>query len=201
MARDLRIPRLYKTLLALAAVLGPIAWLLLAGDGQRRTDLVLMRLLGRPSFDAALDAFSDRLDEARLRQAFPDLVLGCTDSPNPFGDRLCTAGIGSFDGWPARAAVFYLRDRRLSAVKVVYQGAYHDRLRAWVAEQAARHGPEGGHSVDIGSGKGVDSWAVPGGMLVMKSGELGPGDEPALLWLSPTALQQDAGPSGPGSHP
>ena len=119
MARDFKIPRLYKTLLALAAVLGPIYWLMLTEDGQRRTDLTLMWILGRPSFDAALESFSDRLSEARLRETFPAIDFQCSDGTNPFGDRLCAARIGSFNQYPARGLSLYFDEGRLSAVKIL----------------------------------------------------------------------------------
>ena len=178
-APNLRLPRLYKTLLALALVLGPMAWLLFTLDGQRRTDLALMALLGRPAFDAALDAFSDRLTETSLRQTFPALTLDCGRIRPPFGDRLCTAAIGSFNHYPARALSLYFQGERLYAVKVVYQPAYHLQIRAWVEQRPARTTPG-----DTQPDAGVRSRPVADGTLVMKDGPLGRTDEPALLWLS-----------------
>lgn len=182
-APNLRLPRLYKTLLALTLVLGPMAWLLFTVDGQRRTDLALMALLGRPAFDAALDAFSDRLTETSLREAFPALTLDCGRVRPPFGDRLCTAAIGSFNHYPARALSLYFQGERLCAVKVIYQPAYHPQIRAWVEQRPARTAPgdtQPGSLPDAG----VRSRPVADGTLVMKDGPLGRTDEPALLWLS-----------------
>lgn len=205
MARDLRIPRLYKTLLALAAVLGPIYWLMLTEDGQRRTDLALMWILGRPSFDAALESFTDRLTEERLRESFPAVHLQCADGANPFGDRLCGARIGSFNRYPARGLSLYFNGGRLSAVKVLYPPAYHVRIRGWVERRAARlaEGASGAGALaprPVVDG-GVVAWRVPDGALMLKDGGLGRGDEPALLWLSgatltahPAAVQAPVGP-------
>jgi len=200
MKRDFRIPRLYKTLVALAVVLGPIYWLMLTEDGQRRTDLVLMAILGRPPFDAALESFTDRLTEARLREGFPALELQCADGPNPFGDRVCAAPIGSFNQYPARAVTLYFRGGQLSAVKVIYQPSYHGRIRGW-AERRAGQAPQLPAQAEPGSyptppvGGGVAGFPVADGILVLKDGVLDKADEPALLWLSRAALKSTACPA------
>jgi hypothetical protein len=192
MARDFKIPRLYKTLLALAAVLGPIYWLMLTEDGQRRTDLTLMWILGRPSFDAALESFSDRLSEARLRESFPALALQCSDGANAFGDRLCAARIGSFNQYPARGLSLFFEGKRLVAAKVLYAPAYHGRLRGWVERRVARlaegSGRQGVQAPEPVVDGGVAAWRVSDGVLMLKDGELGRRDEPALVWLSGATL-------------
>lgn len=189
MPRDLRIPRAYKTLLALAAVAGPLYWLLLTADGQRRTDLALMYLLDRPAFDAALDRFSPRLTESHLRERFPGLDLRCGAVPNPFGDRLCTAVLGSFNQYPARGLTLYFGGDALAAVKVLYQPAYRGALRAWVERRPGRVRADGGPLPPRVQG-GVASWPVAEGLLVMHDGPLAGSDEAALFWLAgpaPTA--------------
>lgn len=193
MARDFRIPRLYKTLLALAAVLGPIYWLMVTEDGQRRTDLALMGILGRPPFNAALESFSDRLTEARLRERFPAIELSCADGANVFGDRHCGARIGSFNQYPARGLSLFFDRERLSAVKVLYPPVYHGRLRGWVERRVARLAEgsseaAGGQTPEPVVADGVAAWRVPDGVLMLKDGELGRGDEPALIWLSAGTL-------------
>ncbi len=182
MARDFRIPRAYKTLLAIAAVVGPIYWLLATPDGQRRTDMALMALLGRPAFDAALDRFSPRLDEPRLRERFPALDLRCADTQSPFGDRLCTAVLGSFNQYPAQGLTLYFRGGSLAALKVLYQPAYHREIRAWVERRPGRVHADAAPT-GPGLDQGVASWPVAEGLLVMKDGPLGRSDEPALFWL------------------
>ncbi len=206
MKSDLRIPRLYKTLIALVAVLGPIYWLMFTQDGQRRTDMVLMSLLGRPAFNAALESFTDQLTEPRLRESFPALELGCSDDATPFGDRLCAAPIGSFNQYPARAVTLYFSAGQLSAVKVIYQPAYHDRIRAWVERRVGRPSPvssarERSPSEPAPTVRAeVATFPTSGGMLLLKDGELGKADEPALLWLSKGALKATgAGASGGSS--
>lgn len=191
MTRDFRLPRAYKTLLAIAVAVGPIAWLLFSADGQRRTDLALMFLLGRPAFDAALDRFSPRLDEPRLRARFPGLSLDCAPDPSPFGDRRCTAVLGSFNQYPAQAVTFYFRGDALAALDVRYQPAYHAAIRAWVERRPGRM-RSGDRPLEPRVAQGVASWPVAEGLLVMRDGPLGAGDAPALWWLA-------AGPSRPSA--
>lgn len=197
MTRDFRIPRRYKTLLALVAVLGPIGWLMFTEDGQRRTDLALMTILGRPAFDAALESFTDRLTEARLRERFPAIELACMDGESPLGDRFCGAQIGSFNQYPARELALFFDGGRLSAVKVLYPRAYHARIRGWVERRVARlrEVPEGSPPAPLVNG-GVAAWPVTDGALMLKDGDLGPSDEPALLWLSGVALARREGQGG-----
>ncbi|MGQ9831901.1 MAG: hypothetical protein ACUVQI_09960 [Thermochromatium sp.] len=107
MNAPLRLPQAYKTVLMLALVIGPLFWLALTKDGQWRTDLALMGLLGKPEFNAALDAFDSRLTEATMRASFPKLAFQCATGANPFGNRLCRAEIGSFNQIPAISVVLF----------------------------------------------------------------------------------------------
>lgn len=133
--RPLQLPRAYKTLLMLALVCGPFYWLAFTVDGQRRTDLALMSILGKPDFNAALDAFNSGLTEQRLRKLFPKLRWQCATGANPFGDRLCGAPIGAFNGIPAASVTLFLRDERLHAAKVVYRRSYHEMVRDWTRQR------------------------------------------------------------------
>jgi hypothetical protein len=183
MARDFRIPRFYKTLLALAVVIGPMYWLMFTADGQRRTDMVLMFLMGRPAFDAALESFAPSLGEAKLLESFPKVDFACRAGGAPFGERTCSARIGSFNQYPAQAASLFFSNDALTAVKVDYQPAYHGGIRGWIERRIARLDPLATPpSPEID--QGVASWRAADGVLVMKDGELAPEDEPALFWLA-----------------
>ena len=57
--RDFKIPPRYKTLLMLTLVFGPFFWLAFTEDGQWRTDLALMFVLGKEDFNPALDGLLD----------------------------------------------------------------------------------------------------------------------------------------------
>ena len=128
----LRLHPLYKNLLLLAMVLGPLYWLILTEDGQIRTDVVLLTLFGKPELNLTIERLNSDLTEAQLRALFPDLTLDCEAAETPFGDRACRVEIGIFNSVPARAFTLFLEDDQVRAARVDYrprsQGA---RLTAW----------------------------------------------------------------------
>ena len=182
------IPPLYKTLVAIALVAGPLIWLLFTPDGQRRADLVLMPLFGRPNVEASLAGLSSDLTEQDIRARMPQLDLRCSEAATPLGDRVCAARIGSLGRLPAEALVFFFSSGQLSAAKLVYRRDVQAELLA----SLRRHlGP--GPATDPVPGGGtarVTSWSVSDGVLLINAGDLQPEEEPALLWLSSAAEQQ-----------
>lgn len=188
MRANLKLPKAYKTLLMLALVIGPFYWLALTEDGQRRTDLALMGLLGKPEFNAALDAFDSRLTEAKLRETFPKLEFQCAVGANPFGNRLCGAEIGTFNQIPAKSVLLFLQDDRLRAAKVVYQPAYHEMVRRWVDQRVGARQTNPLATPVPAQEEGVIAHPVADGLLLMREGELSEDDEPALIWLSQAAI-------------
>jgi hypothetical protein len=192
MERNFKLPSLYKTLLMLALVFGPFYWLAFTEDGQRRTDLALMFLLGKPELNAAMESFNSGLTEARFRETFPRLEFRCADGANPFGDRLCAAEVGAFNGIPASSVTLFLSGDGLRAVRLSYRRAYHAWIRDWVDGRfeipAESRSGDGIAETD----EGVVTWTVPDGLLIMRDGDLEPADDPALLWLSRAALARQA---------
>jgi hypothetical protein len=201
MRNDLKLPPLYKTLLMLALVFGPFYWLAFTEDGQRRTDLALMFLLGKPELNAAVDAFTSALSEAQIRETFPKLAFQCADGTNPFGDRLCAAEIGAFNGIPASSVTLFLVDEGLRAVKVSYRRIYHPWIREWVEGRVGESGDPAASNGIAETGDGVATWAVPDGLLIMRDGELAREDDPALFWLSRAALARQTAACAPDQAP
>ncbi|WP_296806265.1 hypothetical protein [Thiocapsa sp.] len=201
MRHDLKLPRLYKTLLMLALVFGPFYWLAFTEDGQRRTDLALMFLLGKPEMNAALDAFTGALTEAQIRETFPKLAFQCADGANPFGDRLCAAEIGAFNGMPASSVTLFLVGDGLRAVKVAYRRIYHPLMRDWVEGRVGRADDLPTSDENDETDDGVATWTVPDGLLIMRDGELAREDDPALFWLSGAALARQAAARSPDQVP
>jgi hypothetical protein len=190
------ISRRYKTLMAVALVAGPLIWLLFTPDGQRRTDLVLMPLLGRPSIELSLIDLSSELGEGDIRGRLPQVDLRCFQDETPFGDRVCSARIGAIGRLPAEALSFYFSSGGLRAVKLVYRRDVQGELLASLARQLGA-GIERELGADRTDGDGpaegaarVISWPVTDGVLLLNAGDLAPGEEPALLWLSGAAVEQ-----------
>lgn len=188
MERDYKLPSPYKSLLMVALVLGPFYWLAFTEDGQRRTDLALMFLLGKPELNAAMELFTSALTETRFRETFPKLEFQCAEGANPFGDRLCAAEIGAFNAMPAASVTLFMVGEQLRAVKVSYRRAYHPLIREWV-EARIDDLPEASPAVSPPAVSpviqdGVAAWDVPDGVLVLRDGPLENREDPALFWLS-----------------
>jgi hypothetical protein len=181
---NLRLNPLYKKLLILSLVLGPMVWLVFTKDGQRRSDLVLLYLFGQEELNLAIENLHGNMTEADFRSLFPELPLTCDKGANPFGDRLCTAEIGAFSAIPARAFTLFLDGKRLRAAKVNYRRAYHAVLENQISNRL------GAPPAMDPSGPEAVSWQVGDGLLLMPGSEPEDDSEAALLWLSNSALER-----------
>jgi len=181
---NLRLNPLYKKLLLLSLVLGPMIWLMLTEDGQRRSDLVLLYLFGKEELNLAIENLHGNMTEVDFRALFPELPLECDDGANPFGDRLCTAEIGSFSAIPARAFTLFLQGDLLRAAKVNYRRVYHSKLETQLSR---RLGVRGGHD---NSGPDAVFWQVSDGLLLMPTVAPKDDSEAALMWLSAAVVQR-----------
>jgi hypothetical protein len=185
---NMRLNPLYKKLLLISLVLGPIVWLVFTEDGQRRSDLVVLYLFGYEELNLAIENLNGNMTEAEFRELFPDLKLVCEAGPNPFGDRLCAARVGSFSGIPARAFTLFMDGRRLRAAKLDYRPAYHAAL---ARQLNGRLGTRAGRSE---TGKDAVAWSVSDGLLLMPAVEPREDTEAALIWLSAAGMAQRSEP-------
>jgi hypothetical protein len=194
---NLRLNPLYKKLLLLTIVLGPMIWLVLTEDGQRRTDLVLLYLFGKGELNLAIEKLHSDMTEAQFRELFPDLELACDDGVNPFGDRLCSAEVGAFSGIPSRAFTLFLSADELRAAKLNYRSAYHETLRRQLEGRiGAADSPAGADTAVI---RGPQSWRVADGVLLLPPEIPEKEEDSALMWLSTAAMQRrlESGDKGP----
>jgi hypothetical protein len=185
---NLKLNPLYKKLLLLTIVLGPIYWLVFTDDGQRRTDLVMLYWFGDGSeLNLAIEKLHSTMTEAQFRELFPELNLQCDEGANPFGDRLCNAEVDAFSGIPSHAFTLFMLGDGLRAAKLTYRSAYHETL---VRDLTRRLGSPVPQSLASPTPvEGPLSWVVPDGFLLL------PGEKPesdvdaALMWVSVAAVQ------------
>ncbi|MCG6859762.1 MAG: hypothetical protein LJE70_00500 [Chromatiaceae bacterium] len=187
---NLRFNPLYKTLLMLTIVLGPIVWLVFTEDGQRRTDLVMLFLFGKAELDLAMEQLNSEMTEAQFRELFPDLELACDEGANPFGDRLCTAEVGAFNAIPSRAFTLFLQGEGLRAAQLNYRRAYHETLELQLRRRLGSPVPQSLQDPGPAIAQGPLAWAVSDGMLLLPSEEPKSDADAALIWLSQPAVQQ-----------
>jgi hypothetical protein len=175
-------------LMSLALLGGPLLWLLFTQEGQRRTDLFLLPLFGRPAVTLSLAELNSRLGEADIRAKLPDVELACTDEATPYGDRTCTAQIGAFAWLPAEGLTFFFAGGELRVVKLSYRRDVHAEVAAYLTQRfgegdTSRSGADGAPTL-------VTNWQLLDGLVLLRAGDLGPREEPALLWLSQAAVTE-----------
>jgi hypothetical protein len=171
------LPPLYKKLLLLAIVIGPFYWLVFTEDGQRRTDLALLHLMGQAQIGLAVEHLQPTMTETDIRALFPDLELQCGAGGAPFGDRLCMARLGAFNQIPARAISLHLQGDQLRALRVDYRRGYHEPMRAQLERRIGA--PQVGEAL---------TWPVSGGVLLMPAERPKNDAEAALFWFSTQAM-------------
>jgi hypothetical protein len=172
-----KLPRTYKLLLALAVVAGPFYWLMFTEDGRRRSDLFILHVLGKPSFNIAYDRLSGGVTEADIEDQFPKVDFECVDQASALGERVCGAEIASFNGLPARRAMLHYGAGRLTALRLDYRPHYHALLM--------RSLHDGLGEPDTEAGGSTLRWQAEGGIIVLPAAEPEEPRDAMLMWLSP----------------
>ena len=176
-------PNLHKTILILILVFTPPFWLVFTDEGRRVSDTGLLWLLGEDEIRISLSDLDGRYTRQDIQTVYSENEWQCGSQQTVFGDSLCAAQIGTFNGFPARLVTFYFRDDTVSALKLVYRDQYHQQIMGYYigelgqpgnVEAAIAEGPDADNVLEWDLGKGV--------LLIPK--ELGETDEPSLLWLA-----------------
>jgi hypothetical protein len=188
--RRFQIPLLYKRLLALALIIGPIGWLMGTEDGRRRTDLVALHLMGQPDVDLRLDILGAAATEQKVRAFLPELHWQCEDRAGAFGTHSCAAPIGSFDGTPAHYLVVYFTGDALQAMKVVYRARHH----RWLTGELRRM-----LGAPTQTAAAVLQWTTSRGLVLLPVHVPPEAEQETLLWLSTDLARREAagGPAEP----
>lgn len=186
-SRRFKLPKLYKNLLLLAIVIGPLWWLLLTDDGRRRTDLAMLELFGKPTLLLNLQALDPQFSESQFMSLYPELDWQCQARSTEYGDRICYTRIGVFNDVPADYVTLFFRGPGINALKLVYRPRYHDFLRGELIHQLGS-----GQSRNSGA---VLSWNTDHGFILIPNAVSG-NEEAALLWLSPAQMAQNDTASG-----
>jgi hypothetical protein len=183
-----RVPLIYKNLLILCVVFGPVFWLMFTEDGQRRTDTMVLWLFGEEEISMDLEALSNQYTEQEMAQVYAALNWHCRDLEGIYGDRHCVARIGIFNLIPARYLTAFYRDDGLTAMKLHYRANNHGQLQSQLRYQLGD--PDKSAQAAAGDQGQVLQWRTHHGMVLLKK-ELVGEEEPALFWLS-SALVSDA---------
>ena len=176
-------PNIHKTLLILLLVFIPPYWLIFTDDGQRTTDTALLWVLGEDEIKFNVAELNSGFTRQDIQAVFKDLEWHCGDKNTPFGDNLCAAKIGTFNGYPSRLLTIYFRDDNISAFKLNYRDHYHEQFIGHFIQQLGQPSNAEAAIADGPRADNVLEWDLNQGILLM-SKELGENDEPSLLWLA-----------------
>ena len=182
-------PNLHKTLLVLVLVFTPAFWLLLTDDGMRVSDTALLWLMGHDEIKLNVQEIDAGFTREDIQTVFHENEWVCGEKETQFGNNVCAAKVGTFNGFPSRLLTVFFRDQYISAFKLIYRDSYHDQIIGYFIQQlgqpanvaqALAEGPDAANVLEWDLGKGV----------LLMSKQLGEGVEPAVLWLA-------AGPDSP----
>jgi hypothetical protein len=179
---NLKLPTLYKRLLAFVVVIGPIFWLVFTEDGQRRTDSVVLALWGEDEIALNLQALDNQVTESELMKVFPKLTWQCQDEVSTFGNRLCASRIGIFNDIPAHYITVFFDKQWINGVKIGYRRNYHEQLKQQLWQQMGRPTHDNDQSQELEVSGIVLHWTTNSGHIILKE-ELHNNEEAALIWL------------------
>lgn len=175
-------PSIHKTLLILILVFIPPYWLLFTDEGSRVSDTALLWLLGEDDIKISLGDLDSSFSADDIRKVYADNAWQCGRHMTDFGDALCAAQIGTFNGYPSHIVTFYFQSDRLSAMKLLYRELYHDQVLGHLITTFGQPDNVAEALADGPDADNVLQWDLTAGVLVLKK-ELGQQDEPALIWL------------------
>lgn len=162
-------------LLLLITVALPMVWLLISPQGRLFTDLVVLRLLGKPAIEFAWDDLARPLAENALPTHYPDLRFDCRDWNSAFGERICAAEVGAFNGVPSRYMTVFFHAGVITAYKFGYQPAYYDHLVDTLDRATGLRAQP--------ADNGVRTWVEDHGIYNLATTQYGDAADAALLWI------------------
>ncbi|MEJ2610293.1 MAG: hypothetical protein P8179_09430 [Candidatus Thiodiazotropha sp.] len=179
---NLQLPSFYKRIMAFFVVIGPIFWLVLTEDGQRRTDSVVLALWGEDEIALNLKALDNQITESEFKQVFPKLEWLCKDELTPFGNHLCTARIGIYNDIPAHYISVFFLNKWINGVKIGYRKNYHEQLKKQLWQQLGAPENSENQTQEMPNKTAVLRWLSDHGNIILKA-HLNENEEAALLWL------------------
>lgn len=176
-------PNLHRTLLILILVFIPPYWLLFTDEGARVSDTALLWLLGEDDVKLSVADLNAGYSQQDIKTVYGDLDWKCAAQQSDFGDSVCAARIGTFNGFPSRLITFYFRNDHVAALKLVYRERYHEQVMGFFIGNLGQPANVAEAVAAAPDADSVLEWRLDGGALYIKK-DLGKVDEPSLLWLA-----------------
>lgn len=176
--------KIYKTIILIAMICGPLWWLMATDDGMRRTDTLILWLSGGDPININFKALDKNYTTDEWRKVYEDIPWECTPQKSSWGDEVCIAEISSYNGIPSRYISVYFGNNHISGVKLVYRNQYHDELGAELQYQLGRPQLVRGNDENTSEQPTLLQWQTDGGAVLIKQ-QLASGEEEASLIWSP----------------
>lgn len=179
-------PNVHKTILVLILVFIPPYFLLFTDEGGRVSDTALLWLLGEADLKISLTDLDSSFTEQDIKTVYSDNEWTCGAKQTAFGNSLCAAPIGTFNGFPSRLITFYFGNDRVSAMKVTYRDQYHQQIMGYYIGKLGQPANVAAATAQGPDAANVLEWNLDKGVLLIKK-DLDKTDEPSLLWLARTS--------------
>jgi len=174
--------QIFTRFLLFGLFFGPLTWFLASDEGQRVSDVFLLKLSGAPALEVDYRQLRPELSEAALKSRFPKVDFQCADRKTDFGERLCYTPLAAINGIPSQYMSAFFRGDHLMAIKVAYQRSYHDTLYKNLG--AALGEANRDRFAGLPDNSGAQQWQAGKGWLVLPGVALKEDAEPALFWLA-----------------
>lgn len=179
----MRMSKLYKTIILIAMVVGPLYWLMITEDGKRRTDTLMLWLTGGDPININFLVLDTSYTTEEWQRVFKDIPWVCKDEASSWGDEICYAEISSYNGIPASYLSAFFINGNISGLKLVYRNQYHNQLGLELQHQLGKPEMMNTDSAGQPDENTVLQWQTDNGVVLIKQ-QLATGEEEAaLLWL------------------
>lgn len=176
------IATLHKRIFLVAIVVLPMYWLLFTEDGKRRSDTLILWMMGGDPIDINFRALDNKYSQDDWKKVYSDIDWQCRTQQTAFGESMCFSEISSYNGLPARYLSVFFDNSHTSAVKLVYRNQYHQQLGQDLQQQLGLPLHKTGKTAD----DDVLQWQTDHGMILIRK-SLKPDEEATLIWLAQKA--------------
>lgn len=174
--------QIFNRLLLLGLLFGPLTWFLVSDEGQRVSDVFLLKLSGAPALEMDYRQLRPELSEAEIKSRFSKVAFQCSDRQTDFGERLCYTPLAAINGVPSQYMSAFFRGDHLMAIKIAYQRSYHDYLYKSLSGELGEANRD--QLAGLPDNSGAQQWQAGKGWLVLPGVGLKEDVEPALFWLA-----------------
>ena len=179
----MRMAKLYKTIILIAMIVGPLYWLMITEDGKRRTDTLMLWLTGGDPININFLVLDNKYTSDEWQKVFKDIPWQCREESSSWGDEMCYAEISSYNGIPARYLSAFFSAKHISGIKLVYRNQYHNELGLELQHQLGKPDLLNTDSEGNPDEKSILQWQTEGGIVLLKQQLASGEEEAALLWL------------------